>query len=286
MLALDTETTGLDYDKARIIQVGVVTTEDKDNEWLLKTVDIVPWSSTAIHGISTEDLDVRGTDPAQGFQQIAALLDATIERKELIVAFNAEYDLTLLYREFRRYGIAQPQWANLRLIDPYIMHMIATRVLVERSLDALSKEYNFPKFNAHNAIEDARRAREVAYAVGSRFRRVAMKAMPFLTSFQRSERKKLLTSAAKAGGPPFDSDQGWPIVDIPNPPPAPRGTAEQPARSHEKWSDGELAHLHKLVSAGEDWQIVARTHERTVGSVFSKALDNSFIPYDTEPPGE
>ncbi|WP_166904765.1 exonuclease domain-containing protein [Mycobacterium sp. DL440] len=284
MLAIDTETTGLSLDRSRIVSVGIITPDDTEHPWLLKTVDHIPPESTEVHRITDEKLARDGVDPATGFGQIAEMLHTSIAQRDLIVAFNARMDLTWLYREFDRYGLTQPDWAAACVVDPLVIHLIGNRTQTSRSLAALSEEYKLAGFDAHNAIADARRAREIAYAVGSRFPDHARPHPLHITAHQRSRRKDLLRAAAKSGQLRFNPDEPWPIVDIHDPAPVPATTVGAGGRRGGRWDDTELDQLQSEVEAGLEWSSIGARHQRTPLAVWSKARNAGFVPYLAGPP--
>lgn len=284
MLGIDTETTGLSLGSDRIISVGIVTTEDAEHSWLLKTVDHIPSESAAVHGITDEVLAQDGVDPATGLGQIADTLSAGIAQQHLIVAFNARMDLTWLYREFDRYDLTQPDWASACVVDPLVIHLIGNRTQTTRSLAALSKEYKLADFAAHNAVADARRAREIAYAVGSRFPIHARPHPLHVTAHQRSRRKDLLQAAARSGGFRFNPEEPWPIVDIPDPAPVPVTQVGAGGRRGGRWDDAELDQLRSEVGAGLNWSSIGARHQRSPLAVWSKARNSGYVSYLADPP--
>lgn len=282
MLGIDTETTGLSLDNARVINVGIITADETEHSWLLKTVEHIPPEATAVHGITDEAVARDGVDPVTGFAQIAELLSAAIAQRDLVVAFNARMDLTWLYREFARYGVTQPTWAAACVVDPLVIHLVADRTQTARSLAALSGEYKLADFAAHNAVADARRALEIAYAIGSRFPNHAKPHPLHITAHQRSRRKELLQAAAKSGRLQFNPDEPWPIVDIPDPKPR-LTTPPCGGRRGGRWDDAELDQLSSELDAELDWQNIAARHQRTPLAVWSKARDADLVPYLTDP---
>lgn len=160
LAGFDTETTGVDPDTARVVQVyidGEVTLVDPGVE--------IPPEAAAIHGISTDRAREEGVPEAV----IAGLLwekvvDLT-DRGVPIVAFNAAYDFTVADRMFRRHGLRLPH--GTFVIDPFVLDKEADRYRRgSRSLAATATQYGLSLENAHDASADAVMAVEIARALG------------------------------------------------------------------------------------------------------------------------
>lgn len=286
MLGLDTETTGRNPGRDRVLSVGIVDSDDRDHEWLLRTVDDVPDEVARVHGIDSQRIRAEGTDPREGFSAVADQLSRAIADHQIIVVFNARFDLTLLYREFDHYNITQPDWRAMYLVDPLIMHLIATRTAEKRSLAALTEEYALGEFHAHNATADSRRAIEVARTIGARYEKLAMVHPLHLVTQQRSRRKPLLEAQAKRSGRSYDADEPWPIPFIPDPPSVRRDPSLSPPRTGKPWDDSEVAQLQTEIARGMTFEQMGPLHQRTPRAVWSKAHNAGHVPYGTEPPGE
>jgi DNA polymerase III epsilon subunit-like protein len=107
-LVFDFETTGLDPDRERIIQVGLCLVSDTRvidrRGWLVNQDIRVPREATAIHGITTDDIRAQGI-PAR--ESLARLLDA-MNHAPMCIGHNIHrFDVPFLLAESRRHG-AQP----------------------------------------------------------------------------------------------------------------------------------------------------------------------------------
>jgi len=108
-LVFDFETTGLNPDADRIIQVGLcVVTEGTAVDrfdWLVNQDVEVPQEATRIHGISTDDIRFRGIAPRDSAVRI---LDA-MKRAPTCIGHNIHrFDVRFLLAESRRLGIQAP----------------------------------------------------------------------------------------------------------------------------------------------------------------------------------
>ena len=285
MLSIDTETTGPDTTTARIISVGIVFPDRSEREWLVKTVDSIPPAATEIHHITDDQLATSGVDPVGAFRDIGAILAGAIADHTFVVAFNVSYDLTLLHREFNRYNITQPDWSQLRVIDPWVLHYVADRTKQSRRLVDLAKKFKIIHDDAHTAVADARAARDLAYEIACCEPELASKSPFYITAEQRSHRHRYEERRAKERGKTYvRGTTGWPIEDIPD-----KTRAVTPPRTGntgKRWSDEECEQLRVAIAQGLDWATIAERHSRPIGGVWSQAQKRGYVPFDQEPPFE
>lgn len=168
----DTETTGVDRDTARIVTayIGLMGRDGKivkAREWLLNPGIDIPEEASAIHGISTERAVAEGQDAATGVAEIAEAIRKLLSQAVPVVAYNAAYDLTILDRECRRYGLAPFQADNLTpIIDPYVIDRAIDKYRKgKRTLTATAEHYGVTLTGAHDAEADATATGGVAWAV-------------------------------------------------------------------------------------------------------------------------
>ncbi|MDO8122365.1 exonuclease domain-containing protein [Isoptericola sp. b490] len=108
LVGFDTETTGVDVDRDRIVTAALVrrtATGTRTSRWLIDPGVEIPAAATAVHGITTEHARAHGCAPREALGEIATALADAVTRAEPIVAFNASFDLTLLDAELRRHGL-------------------------------------------------------------------------------------------------------------------------------------------------------------------------------------
>src|SRR4051812_30747273 len=115
LVALDLETTGLDSQNDRIVEIACVKLEPSGHRQVLTRrlnpgIPISP-EAAAVHGITDADV---AHEPS--FGQVAPMLLAFLAGCDL-TGFNVEhFDLPMLVREFQRIGITFPE-GPLRIID-------------------------------------------------------------------------------------------------------------------------------------------------------------------------
>ncbi|MCT9139041.1 exonuclease domain-containing protein [Streptomyces violarus] len=183
LCAFDTETTGVDVESDRIVSAAVHAVGGGDqygHEWLADPGVEIPAEATAVHHITTEHAREHGDSAELVVDQVAeALAQWAGEVGAPIVGHNIAFDLTLLDRECRRYGLVTLQ--DRMLGRP--LHVIDTRVLDQhavpyrrrvsesqgaRQLITLAQFYDLPWDDdaAHGCSYDALVAARVAYRIG------------------------------------------------------------------------------------------------------------------------
>ncbi|MEX2408283.1 MAG: 3'-5' exonuclease, partial [Rhodovibrionaceae bacterium] len=113
-VVLDTETTGLDASKDRLVQIGAVLVRGGEIdpsahfETLVNPGVAIPTSASAIHGIHDRDL-VAAPGPAEA---LAALAEFVGERA--VIGYAIAFDLEILAREAAAVGQA---WQGFHAVD-------------------------------------------------------------------------------------------------------------------------------------------------------------------------
>ena len=108
LLGFDTETTGVDPLRDRIITVALVHRDasgTRPETWLVDPGVEIPAAASAVHGITTEHARAHGRRPVEVLEEVATELAKAFSAGTPVVAFNACYDLTLVEAELRRHGL-------------------------------------------------------------------------------------------------------------------------------------------------------------------------------------
>lgn len=162
LVALDTETTGLDPTKDRLVQIGAVrlTHGAEPTEEVFSTLvdpgGPIPAGSTAIHGIADED--VKGAPSAgTALQDLAEFLGDAV-----IIGHTIGFDLEILKREAERHEVA---WRTPAALDIRPMSQGVLQNLPGYDLDALCTHLNIEIENRHSALGDAVAAANVLHAL-------------------------------------------------------------------------------------------------------------------------
>jgi CBS domain-containing protein len=161
-IAVDTETTGLDASKARIVQVGAVgiaggrVSPDAVLDRLVNPGEPIPPVVSKIHGI--DDAMVAG---APGFPAVwAELGDFTAGR--ILLGHSIGFDLAVLERECRR---AKLPWEKPRSLCVRLLGTVAKPDLPDHSLETLASWLGVHIEGRHSALGDARAAADIFLAL-------------------------------------------------------------------------------------------------------------------------
>lgn len=152
-VVMDTETTGLDPRKARIIEIGAVRLEggrvhrDPVFETRINPKEKVPASATAIHGI-----DDAALASAPEFRIAQAAFQSYVGGRVLI-GHTIGFDLAILDREYKLAGV---KWQRPTTLDTRILAQIASPDLAGFSLEALAQWLGVAVTGRHSALGDAR----------------------------------------------------------------------------------------------------------------------------------
>jgi DNA polymerase-3 subunit epsilon len=184
LAGFDTESTGVDVENDRIVtacivEVGADTPPISAN-WLINPGIDIPEAATAVHGITTEKAKTDGQDAAEGIAELVAGLTQVILAGTPLVIMNAPYDLTILDREARRYGVTpltEVVGGEMHVVDPRVIdkHLDKYRP-GKRTLTDLCAHYRVALDGAHSADADAIAACRVAWRLGNVYPKLA--AMP------------------------------------------------------------------------------------------------------------
>jgi CBS domain-containing protein len=151
-VVFDTETTGLDTTKARIIQVGAIKIssgrldETQTFERYINPGEPIPAANTAIHGIRDENVS-----QAPGFVPVKTEFDAWCGDAPMI-GYSSGYDLAILSREHHLAGIA---WTPPRTLDVHYLVNIIAPNLPDYSLDTIASWLGIEIIERHSALGDA-----------------------------------------------------------------------------------------------------------------------------------
>ncbi len=159
LVVFDLETTGLVVGQAHIVEICLikVNTDGSEEELNMRfnpTIPI-PAETTAIHGISDEDVKDCPT-----FAESAGMLSRFIGNADLCGYNSNRFDVPLLVEEFMRAGVDFPL-TNRRFIDVQnIFHRMESRTLAGAVKFYLNRNHE----DAHTANADTRATLEVLKA--------------------------------------------------------------------------------------------------------------------------
>jgi DNA polymerase-3 subunit epsilon/CBS domain-containing protein len=167
-VVIDTETTGLDAAKARIVEIAAVpiTAGKVDGaaafRALVRPDEPIPEAATRIHGIDETALAEVGR-----FAEIWPSC-ATAIGDRIVIGHTLGFDLAVLKRECERAGIA---WTRPRGLDTRLLAEVARADLAGYSLDQLAAWLGVAVDGRHSALGDATITAHVFLALLPQLRR-------------------------------------------------------------------------------------------------------------------
>lgn len=178
-LVFDTETTGVDVFNDRVVQLYIMLmSEDgsleREWEWVINPEVEVPGGAAEVHGLTTEYLQENGLDSQKALEEAREVFAAY--QGATWVAYNLNFDLSILDREFRRHGIdkvfGQMAAEKVSLIDPLVIDRAKDKYRKgKRTLEAVAPVYGvaFDPEQAHDANYDVWVTGRVALKVLQRY---------------------------------------------------------------------------------------------------------------------
>lgn len=152
-IAFDTETTGLDPEKDRIVELGVVLFENgqpaKSFRSYVNSGTPVSDEVSAINHINNEVLQGAPSEE-EVYPKLMVFLGDAANGDTLICGHVAAFDLSFLCRTLERLGLK----GRFRFVDT---RQLATQIpeLEHHSLAAVAEYFKIPHEHAHQAKEDA-----------------------------------------------------------------------------------------------------------------------------------
>ncbi|MDJ0778649.1 MAG: DUF294 nucleotidyltransferase-like domain-containing protein [Gammaproteobacteria bacterium] len=173
-IAFDSETTGLDTSKARMIQLGAVrivhgeVVVDANFQELINPGVPIPAESQAIHGISDSDVA-----DARGFADVAAEFDAW-RGNSVLIGYASGFDLAMLKRERDLAGL---EWQAPRCLDVRFLVNLLAPNLPDFSLDTIASWSGVDIKGRHSALGDAIATAEIFVALIPRLREAGIRTL-------------------------------------------------------------------------------------------------------------
>ena len=169
IVVFDTETTGIDFQRDCLIELGAVALgpegeEDSCNALLrLPQGRTLPPVITQLTGITSELLEKEGVEWATAAQAFCRLLET--ERPTLLCAYNAQFDLNFLYPFLLAQHRAEVL-RRLKFLD--VLTVYRDRRDYPHKLCHAIEAYRIPQVsNSHRAVDDARAAAAVLEAMAA-----------------------------------------------------------------------------------------------------------------------
>lgn len=160
LAVLDTETTGLNPEKDRIIEVGIAIylrgEVVEEYQTLVDPQCEIPEEVVRITGIQPSELN--------GAPTFDAIVDDVYARisDHVVVAYNLAFDRRFIERELERCGRS---WPDVPTIDPLVFVRELHRDQGSKRLEAVAARLGIPHPDAHRALNDAMVAAQVLFAL-------------------------------------------------------------------------------------------------------------------------
>ncbi|MFE3516419.1 3'-5' exonuclease [Streptomyces sp. NPDC059166] len=226
LTAFDLETTGTDVETDRIVTAAVVRLEadgsvSRERTWLLDPGVAIPEQASAIHGISTRRAREHGAPAASAVGEIAGVVAEGLRAGTPLVVMNARYDLSLLDRECRRYGVESVSErlgeAPAPVIDPLVIDKHVDRYRKgKRALHALCAHYGVTLDDAHDARADAVAAARVVRRMGAVHTLVGAMELVDLHGLQiraaAEQSRSLQAYLRRTADPEAVVEPAWPLI--------------------------------------------------------------------------
>jgi len=158
LVVVDTETTGLDITRDRLLSIGAVGVRDGVLDFadsyhaLLRQAAPTNGADILIHRIGTGQ-QVNGEPPAQVLQAFASWCAG-----RWAVGYHAEFDRRMLERTCREAGLPAPAlagWMDLAVLAPALLPDRRVRGRRPASLDEWLDSYGIDEVDRHDALGDA-----------------------------------------------------------------------------------------------------------------------------------
>lgn len=170
VVVFDTETTGIEFARDRIIELGAVSLEQgvetdcMDLFIRLPEGRTIPSFITELTGITDEQLLSEGVDQKEAAEAFCRLLEGA--ERPLLVAYNAQFDLNFLFWFLRPYGRVEVLRAP-RFLDALTVYR-DRRDYPHKLCNAI-EAYGLGDrvVNSHRAVDDARATVELLEAMAA-----------------------------------------------------------------------------------------------------------------------
>lgn len=214
--ALDTETTGIDAETARVVTCcighSVAPGLWDPCEWLINPGVPIPAEATKVHGI-TDEMAATGANAAEALAVIRDWLASLAGAGTPIVGHNLAYDLTVLDREFRRH-LNQPLPGGLLCLDTLVLFRRFDFTTGNRRLEDLAYRHGIT-FQAHDATADALaslRLLHILAGANDLLPAVPVAGLqPLQAKWHAAHQEAARARRVGLGQDPGDFNAGWPV---------------------------------------------------------------------------
>jgi DNA polymerase-3 subunit epsilon/CBS domain-containing protein len=173
-IALDTETTSLNVNHARILEIGAIAilkgklVPELHFTSLINPQEVIPPESAAVHGITDDAVKSAG-----GFAQVYKRY-RDFAGAHVILGYALSFDLAILRREHERAGLA---WKPPRFLCVRNLAQVLKPDLPDLSLETLAAWLGITVGERHRALPDAKLAAKVFLALLPRLRKHSIRTL-------------------------------------------------------------------------------------------------------------
>ncbi|MCI7305806.1 MULTISPECIES: exonuclease domain-containing protein [Trueperella] len=216
----DTETTGVDVMKDRLVTAAIVIQGGGREErytWLADPGVPIPQSAAAIHGITTERAQAEGRPAVEVLSEVADMLARHMAAGNPVVAYNASYDFTLLESELARHGLptlAERLGGEVRpVIDPYFLDRHVDRYRKgKRRLENLAEYYGVAPETFHDAEGDVLMTLRVLDKILAKYPALAEAPIDVVMNDQRVAYHEFMDFITRNRPAARSEPRGWPVA--------------------------------------------------------------------------
>ncbi|WP_114855525.1 exonuclease domain-containing protein [Brachybacterium sp. YJGR34] len=192
LLGFDTETTGTNVARDRIVTVALVHSvgpgraHETVATWLIDPETDIPEPAQRVHGISTEHARAHGMRAADALDEVAGLIVDALRKDIPLVAFNIGFDLAILENELTRLGLPTLAQRLGHDIAPVIDALVVDRGVDrfrkgKRTLTDVLAHYGIEQDGRlHTADVDVSATLDVLRALAAAHPKVAASSLPDL----------------------------------------------------------------------------------------------------------
>lgn len=158
--AVDLETTGVDIEQDRIIEIGIVRTDEVALQSLVFPGRPIPEAASAVNGIHDED--VQG---APTFEDLAPRILEVLDGCDIVTYNGRTFDVPMLSAEFKRVGITWPPPDMVQIDVRRVWERQEPRTLAA----AVTRWLGIAEYDGHRAIADASKTLAVLQEMAAQF---------------------------------------------------------------------------------------------------------------------
>lgn len=153
---LDIETTGLSYEKDKIIEIGLIRVRNNNivnkYDWLIHSEESIPDNIKKLTGID-EILLKNGYELKDVLNELFMLI-----KGQTVLIYNAEFDLNFLKENAIRLNMDFP---DIKSVDVIIAARKCIKGLDNYKLDTIASHFGIKNNQRHRAIEDCKLLYEI-----------------------------------------------------------------------------------------------------------------------------